>query len=89
MKKFIVCLAFIGVIFLTMLSANYAETHYFKKAEVMTVVGNSVSIEDENGDRWLFYGKGFKRGDKVRVIMYNNHTDLNIYDDEIVKVKKI
>lgn len=89
MKKIIVCLTFIGVIFLTMLSANYAETHYSKKAEVVTVVGNSISIEDENGDRWLFYGKGFERGDKVRVIMYNNHTDLNIYDDEIVKVKKI
>lgn len=88
LKNYGIYLAFVGVIFLAIYFADYAGTHYLKKAEVVTVVSNSVCVEDENGDRWTFYGKNYKRGDKVKIIMYNNHTDLYIYDDEIVQVKR-
>lgn len=88
MKKYITYFIAICVILFAVYSIGYAETHYSEKAEVTMVIGDLVRAKDTNGNCWEFYGKDFKRGDKVRLIMYNNHTELNIYDDEVANVKK-
>ena len=35
------------------------------------------------------YGKSYLIGEKVKLVMFNNYTESNIHDDEIVNVKII
>lgn len=88
MKKYATYFIVICVMLFAVYSVGYAETHYSQKAEVTAVIGDLVRAKDENGNYWEFYGKDFKRGDKIKLIMYNNHTELDIYDDEVANVKK-
>ena len=70
---------------------GYWENHYTMTAEVVEINNESVYIKDENGELWegLFDEHDFAVGDVVKVTMFNNHTDLNIYDDAIEKMEKI
>lgn len=50
--------------------------------------GNVVTVEDERGGLYDFYGTGYRAGDKVLVFMDSKGTD-SPYDDEIKAVKVI
>lgn len=69
-------------------AAGYIESHYAKRATVIDVINDYVTVEDEQGQVWAFGGDGFHKGDRVKLTMFTNHTDYT-YDDEIVKAKII
>lgn len=67
---------------------EYIETHYTREATVIyTNDNNEVVVSDKAGNEWHFYGIGYVEGDAVKMKMFTNYTDSNIYDDEIVNVK--
>ena len=68
---------------------NYVETKYTKKATVIQVIDEIVIVQDFNGNVWKCYADGYCTGDKVLLTMDNNHTDNNINDDIIKKIKLI
>jgi len=71
--------------------ACYIDTHYAKDALVIYVDDdtNEVACVTIDGNEWSFFEKGFKVEDEVRLTFFTANTDNTIYDDEIVKVKKI
>ena len=91
MKKNI--LGFIIIVLLLIVAPSVAgniETHYTKEAVVINIKNNDeVVVMDEQNEIWSFYGKSYLIGEKVKLVMFNNYTENNIYDDEIVNVKII
>ena len=80
----------ITIVFILMLSfCSIVETTYTRKATVTKVKNNIILFEDNCGHVWEVNGYDFSVGDKVKLIMDNNHTDFNINDDIIKKIKKI
>ena len=62
--------------------------------EYMTVTytarqSGEVEVIDANGNLWAFKGYGFQKGERVIVDMFNNNTPDNIYDDQILNVRKL
>ena len=86
-------LAFVGmlvVLFTSLTICGYYETHYTREADVMEVKGDTIVVVDWfSGNSWEFYGDGYKVGDEVKMKMFNNYTDNDITDDEILDVKII
>ena len=79
----------ITVIMLTMFYAStWIETHYTRKATVIEVNDNIVTVVDDTNNFWSFEGTEFNVNDKVTMTMDSMNTDLNIYDDEIIDVEK-
>lgn len=70
---------------------GYWENHYTTTATVVDIKNENILIEDETGNLWecLFDENDFVIGNTVKVTMFNGHTDLDIYDDEIEKMEKI
>ena len=68
-------------------AAGWYETHYTLTGTVVDVntTREIVTVEDENGNLWDFYGTGFSVNDNVKMCMDTNCT-ANIYDDEIEKI---
>lgn len=59
------------------------------KIESVNIPDDTVTICDESGNLWDFYGvEDWQEGDKVAMIMSDNRTEI-IYDDEIVDVRYI
>ena len=79
----------IGVFIFIMGVAGYIETHYTREATVIKINEDEIVVEDSIHHHWVFYGKDYKIGDKIKMTMFNNYTDSNIYDDKIIKVKKV
>ena len=67
--------------------AGYIENHYTREATVICVNDDEVVVDDTTGNEWAFYGTGYIEGDTVKMKMFTNYTDSNIYDDEIVDAK--
>lgn len=80
------CLGLLVVIVL-FLCASYLETHYYREATVKSVEKQVVVVEDNCGFVWEFCADGFKKGDKVRMLMDTQCTDSDIEDDIIIDVK--
>lgn len=66
---------------------NHIKTHYKREAIVIDYQGYDTKVEDKQGNIWVFEGSNYELGDEVVLSMYTNHTDENIYDDEIINVK--
>ena len=64
------------------------ETYYNRKGTVVEVQNDVIVVCDERMNVWEFEGDGFSVGETVIMKMFTNYTDNNIYDDEIVKVKR-
>lgn len=78
------------VLFVVIISLfGYSQTHYTRTGKIQSVVADELRIIDTTGNIWIFYGEGFRKNDNVKMTMYNNHTDLEITDDIIEKVRKI
>lgn len=63
------------------------KTHYEKEAIVIGYQGYDTRVEDKQGNIWVFESSDYELGDELILTMYTNHTDENIYDDEIINVK--
>lgn len=68
---------------------DYIKTSYTREAIVIDYYEDVCSAEDKTGNVWHFIGEDYEVGDKVKLYMNTNHTDSNILDDTITKVKMI
>lgn len=69
---------------------SWYENHYNKKATVISVYENIVTVKDDQGEEWEFEDneKRYIKDDVVIMTMNSMGTIDNIYDDKIEKVKK-
>ena len=88
-KEFISGMSIIGFIIGALLIGGYIDTHYTREATVVKINEDEIVVEDSIQHHWSFYGEDYKIGDKIKMTMFNNYTDSNIYDDKIIKVKKV
>lgn len=68
------------------------ESTYKRNAKVVSVDQEVVTFEDETGNFWEWERetneREYKTNEKVKLIMFNNHTDNKVEDDEIKRVKR-
>ena len=81
-KKIIMVLTVIVIIGLM----GTIETTYTRNAIVINVDNLEVTVEDKQGNLWVFIADGYSINDDVTLIMNDNHTT-KITDDKIIKVK--
>ena len=62
-----------------------APCQYTKNVIVTEYNDGLVSVVDDNGDAWQFFGDDFIPGQRIQVVFDNNSTS-DPYDDAIVKV---
>ena len=88
---------FIGVVLFLLLFvaipgvAGNIQTHYTRKDCVVVSITDEGVVAKDKGDRlWSFYiteDSELKVNDTVDLKMFNNYTDNDITDDEVVGVK--
>ena len=70
---------------------GYHETHYNRNGEITQIQDGIVTVEDTTGNEWRWEMKpseeAFQVGDNVRLRMFTNGTDTNIYDDCILSIE--
>jgi len=69
--------------------STWIESHYTKKATVIKVENNVVTVIDDSNNIWDFEGENFYINDEVKLLMNNSQTDCYIFDDIIENAKKI
>lgn len=62
------------------------ESTYKIDGYITYIENGIVSVDDARGENWEFYGDNYFVGQEVTLIMDDNHTTSNIYDDWIKKV---
>lgn len=67
---------------------GWMDTHYIRQATVTRITNNVVTITDTTNNVWTCEATKLKVNDRIKVLMDNNGTDTNIYDDIIIKIKK-
>lgn len=65
------------------------DTYYTRQAKVIEVNDTIITVQDTCNNVWQFEGNNYCIDDQVILTMDANHTDFNIYDDIIKKVKKV
>lgn len=68
---------------------GYTESHYSTRGTIVEVDGMETTIEDRSGNLWIIENDNFKVGDNVEVNFFNNGTDYDRTDDEIIFVKSV
>ena len=89
MKKRLCVTGMLVIVCICYCLCSYVETHYTREAEVVSVDGTTIEVEDKRGFLWAFDGEGFEEGDSVKMKMFTNCTDSVISDDVIEDVKKL
>ena len=91
-KGIIIIIGFCAVFFLIG-RIGWHETHVTKLGSIVAIEekenGTIVTMKDSEGFLWEFFGEGYNLHDIVSADFWNNGTDLNQYDDELVNVKII
>lgn len=68
---------------------GYTEHRYTKENCVVVMVENDeITVEDNLGEWWTFYGEGFQKGDKVNLEIFDSCTGTNT-DDVIENVERV
>lgn len=67
---------------------NFSQKENIRAAEAAVVFTENdvVTVEDNDGNLWKFYGNGFVVGEKIVVIFSDNNTS-SIEDDKIIGVE--
>ena len=77
----------IGVIFTALLTVcSLIETRYTREAVVVSYRADAVVVQDKQGNEWGFIGTGYELGEKLVLVMDNNHT-MQVEDDRIIRIK--
>ena len=89
-KTFIKCQIVLFCIMVVVLFhfVSYIERTDVKEAVVIEVNNDEVVVVDRAGQEWAFYGDEYSVNERVKLIIDNNHTEDNLFDDEIINVKK-
>lgn len=82
MKKIIIVIILLGLF----CWASYYEHNYTREVEVINVHGCDITVADNHGHEWVFFGAGYEVGDIITIKMNTNGTTNTVYDDEIVEV---
>lgn len=93
MKNILLTVASIiaGVIFFVIAPSlgDYIDTHYTREdCTIVEITEDYAVAVDKYGDEWSWYIEetNLEVGNLVDLKMYNNHTEYDIYDDEVVSV---
>lgn len=73
----------VTIIILAVISLN--STLYLTNATVIDVADDLVTVEDDNGNVWAFYGTDYQINDSLKCVFDGKNTT-TIYDDEIVNI---
>ena len=86
MKKII-----IAVLLLVSIVGVAQWSHYYKKENCVVVEATETGalLVDEFGEAWYYEGEGFAVGEVYEMKMFDNYTEKDITDDEIVKITKV
>ena len=89
MKK-IIAATLVVILFVMMVGViGYTEHRYTKEnCMVVMVEDNEITVEDNLGEWWTFYGEGFQKGDRVNLEMFDSCTGTNT-DDVIENVERV
>ncbi len=82
MKRFFVTMLFL----VGFVGSMLIENTYNRTARVYSVKHGVTTFEDKTGNLWEYETTDFEQDSEVILIMFTNHTDNNIHDDEIIKV---
>lgn len=89
-KNIIISVIAFTAIVLLLSKAGYWETHYITTGNIIAIENNTMLICDKEGELWRYdIVNNLTIGDEVKLVMWNNTTDINIHDDEIVEIKKL
>lgn len=86
MKERLMSLLVVVVFVFILTICSIIETQYTKEATVVSYYADAVIVQDEQGYEWEFIGTGYELGEKLVLVMDNNHTT-QIEDDRIIKIK--
>ena len=75
---------FIKTILLGLIIAT-APFQYTRDVVVTEYNDGLVSVVDDNGEKWQFFGDDFIPGQRIQVVFDNNSTS-DLYDDAIINV---
>lgn len=66
-------------------------SHYYDKKNCVVVEASCTGalLVDELGEGWYCEGFDFAVGDVYEMKMFDNYTEKDIEDDEIVEIKKV
>lgn len=94
MKSLVIRFCFVLVMIMMLFSmlslfGAIEATYTIKNCEVIDIDNDIVTVIDKRNNEWKFYADDSELivGDSVDLVMYNNHTDYTITDDEIKRVK--
>jgi len=87
MKRICIILTVVLLFGLTVQACKF-ESHYTRKAKVINIQKELVTVKDKTGNLWQFRGQGFEKRDKVKLIFDNNNTD-KIEDDRIINAIRV
>lgn len=78
------------VLFFVVIGAceNYVDS-YSREMTVLSVNENTVSLVDNYGELWRVETEDLVKDQKVKVELRANHTEYDLSDDVIVKIKPI
>ncbi len=66
---------------------NYIDRHEEKRGVVVNIDDNEcVTVIDERGEEWQFFGDGFKVGESIIIVMDTQGTPEE-YDDTIIDTR--
>lgn len=90
-KEFVKNISVTSLVVAIFLGCSWYENHYDRRATVMTVYENIVTVKDECGDEWEFEDdeRQYHKDDIVQMTMNSMGTIENFYDDKIENVKKV
>lgn len=89
MKKIGIIIICLGMFITSLGVLGHFEHRYTRKnCEVVTIENDKITVEDELGEWWTFYGEGFEKGDKVNLKMFDSCTGTNT-DDVIEGVERV
>lgn len=78
---------FVAVVFVLILTiCSIIETQYTREATVVGYRTDAVVVQDKQGNEWSFIGTGYDLGEKLVLVMDNNHT-MQVEDDRIIRIK--
>lgn len=92
MKQKMAAIVTIIIFIVALIIISYAESHYTRQAHVVYLddCTDTITVQDDTLNIWKFYGdtESFTQNENVTLRMYNNYTDLDITDDEIIKIER-